>query len=468
MRSSSRVRWLLAAGFTVALGCGDTAIVVEIRSDGLSIPDELDAVCLAAWDADPAGGAFGQLYPLDADNGLPQSLTVEPGDARRAELVARGYRDGREVARVRDFASFHGVDTAVLSLTGCAPGSADPPTEAGTVKVPPGTRAAVSFGRGGTVVVAVGPSTSKVFRAATDSFEDARVSSPAVSATMGPRELVAFDADGDCDDDVLLVPLSAPPALWRREDAGSFSNVEGAVPAVLGPARAAAVADVDGDTDVDIALETDSQLVILLNDGTGQFTQSANVIAGDAGMDLTAVAPGDLDGDGDPDLVAARGSGQPEVPRALFNTGDGAFVDVAQAVPQVPLLARQVEIADLTGDGLLDVLLGVSASHVYLYANLEDGRLEDRSDAALPSLDPIEPSATSVGDWDGDCLNDVAVGLADGSNALLWRGSNAGTLASEPFSATATEGAQLVDVNDDGARDLLIVDTTEGLSWTRR
>jgi hypothetical protein len=462
------VRWSLVAWFA-ALGCGDTAIVIEVTSNGLSVPDELDAFCLAAWDVDPAGGEFARTYALGGEvDDLPQSLTVEPGQSLQLLAVARGYRDGREVARARASVEFSGVTTATLSLSRCASGSPDAPAVVGGVAVAAGTRVATSFGRVGSLVVAVGPASSEVYRATDGGMMAAGLSAPPVSAEPGPRDLIAFDSDGDCDDDLLLVPASAPPAVWRRDGAGSFSAVEDALPSGLTAGRAAAVADVDGDGDVDIAVAQDAGLVILLNDGGGRFTPSLTPIDGDAGIDVTAIAFGDLDGDGDADLVSGRGTAQPAAPLALLNAGTGAFVEVPVTLPDPALLARQLEVVDVTGDGFFDLLLGVSASHVRVYVNRADGLFEDRSVGTLPALDPIEPSAISGGDWDGDCRVDVVIGRADGGSALLWRGIEDGRLASEVFGAAASGYARLSDVDDDGARDLVIVDAGAGLAWVQR
>src|SRR5690606_14222213 len=72
-------------------------------------------------------------------------------------------------------------------------------------------------------------------------------------------------------------------------------------------AGGAAIEDIDADGDLDIVyarLEAPTQL--FLNDGTGQFADAADSWQLSALSSASGVALGDLDGDGDLDLVATH------------------------------------------------------------------------------------------------------------------------------------------------------------------
>lgn len=443
-------------------------MVVQVDSTGLSVPDELDSFCLAAWDADIEGGEFARTYQFDDDIvDLPQSLTIEAGHADAAELIVRGYRDGIEVARVRRVVEFSGVRDESLVLDRCAPGSAAAPTLVGAATVPAGTRVAASFGRRGTLVASVGPMSSAVFRAYSEGIDTASVTAPPVSAGDPPLDVLAFDVDGDCDDDLVILPASAPPVLWRRGSEGSFSAVEGAFGATVGIHRAIAAADVDDDGDIDLAAGGAASLIILLNDGGGRFEVDPAPIPGDATTDVMALAFGDVDDDRDPDLVVGRGELVAQPLRVLRNTS-GSFGPIAGALPETPVLARQVELFDADDDRRVDLLVASQTSALVLYGNAGAGVFADRSVATLPTQEVIDANAISAGDWDGDCLTDVVIGRPAAAPALLWRGSDGGMLEDEGFVRPASGGAWLADVDDDGARDLVIVDAGEGLTWTRR
>jgi len=126
-----------------------------------------------------------------------------------------------------------------------------------------------------------------------------------------------------------------------------------AIPLVVGaePVRAA-IADVDGDGDEDIAVAHDgSQRITLLHDdGGGVFTPSVIPSA----TPLRAIAAGDLDGDGDIDLAVAG------VALDIYR-GDGAGgFGLASSQPfPAGSSAHTLRLADVDRDGRPDVLAGL-------------------------------------------------------------------------------------------------------------
>jgi len=453
----------------LAAACGDTALVIEVRSDGLSIPDDLDSFCLLVADRNIGGGQFSRVFVFDDEmlTSLPQTLTVEPGGASSAEVLARGYLGGIEVARDRTEVAFSGVSNVPMVLARCPGGRTGSAGVVATFDTPPGTRVAVSVGRGGSVIVAVGPGFSVALRASGSSLEEIGDVPPS-SATAAPRALLAFDADGDCDDDILLIPENTPPELWLRGADFDFEPAPDAFPSGIAiGARAAAAADVDGDGDLDIAVGGASNLQILVNDGTARFFPAMVPISGDAAMDVTALAFGDFDGDGDSDLAVGRGDGVAAPARLLTNAGSAVFQTITAALPELPLQVRSLAVRDVDGDGFDDLLIGALNSPVKLYINRTDGRLEDRSFTLLPSLVAIDAVSVAATDWDGDCIADVVIGVS-GSSILAWRGTDSGALVDEGLTLAGGTQVVLADVDDDGSLDLIAVDSVTGLSWVRR
>jgi enediyne biosynthesis protein E4 len=116
-----------------------------------------------------------------------------------------------------------------------------------------------------------------------------------------------FDGDGLCD--LYFCNLEGSNGLFRNQGNWSFENVT--VPAATGctgqMSRAAVFADIDGDSDLDLFVSSLSgPNALLLNDGKGHFKDTTDT----AGLRLKAgchsVALADVDGDGDLDLYIAN------------------------------------------------------------------------------------------------------------------------------------------------------------------
>ncbi len=466
MRPISRVITACALPLLLAAACGD-ATLVRVGGD-LQVPAELDGLCLAVSDDDPAGGEFASFYVLGGDlDGLPQSLAVNPGSAKSAEARVRGYLGGVEVARDRGTTDFGGGELD-LQLARCPGGNSGAAQVVGTATAPADAALAASYGRGGTVLLAVGAGQTAVLRAAGGQLTDAGVTLPEAPA-LAPAGLLAFDADGDCDDDVVVILADAPPVLWRRDGAATFAAAADAFPATgLDIARAAAAADIDGDGDLDMALGG-SSLLILRNDGTGRFQLDAAASPAGAVTDVTALTFGDVDGDGHVDLVVGQGDTDPAPARVLLNdtAGAGFFELALAALPEVPLRTRAVGLSDVNGDGARDLVVGALGTNLRLYVNRGDGRLEDRSFVSLPDIDARDVTSLAVADWTGDCLVDLVAGVASGT-PVTWRGADGNMLVGDSIDQDlAGDRVLLVDIDDDGDRDLIVGDAG-GITWVRR
>lgn len=425
---------MIASG---ALGCGDAVLVVV---DGeREVPTELDALCLAIADRDPAGGAFGRVYRLEGTLGaLPQSLAVEAGGAADAEAWVRGYLGGVEVARDRAGVDFGG--DIELRLDRCSGGN---PGQVSEAAAGPGTATlAVSNGRGGVVVVAVGDGRAAIIDAV-DGFVEERPLD-----LGGATRVVALDADGDCDDDLVAYGPAGAQLFVRGAD--GFTAGE---PITGDAVTAAAAADVDRDGDADLVLAPGPTLY--RSDAAGGFTADAGAIPAGIAGDVTALVLGDLDSDSNPDLIAGQGGG---APRAFLAdaSGQGVFAAAPAILPDVGRDVLDLALVDLDADLDLDLAAAISADAARVYIN-RGGLLEDQSFVRLPQPAPMVV-AVSAADW--SCAADLA--LAGGSTTVYVGGEDGVfTARAEPFAATDVVHA---DLDDDGDLDVVLAGV-DGVLW---
>ncbi len=237
-----------------------------------------------------------------------------------------------------------------------------------------------------------------------------------------------------------------------------------------GPAPASvAVADFNGDgmPDIVVAVFGGEYAAVILNTTvpgatTPTFAPTATFATGNG---PTSVAVADLNGDGLPDLVVANeisnnvsvllnttapGATPPTfAPATNFNTGSGP---------------RSVAVADLNGDGLLDLVVANSTSgNVSVLMNTAaPGATVPKFSAAVNYTVGTSPLSVAVGDLNGDGKPDIVVANFNSKSvSVLLNTTTAGT---PPTFAPKVDFAvglnprsvAIADINGDGKPDLLV------------
>ncbi len=207
-------------------------------------------------------------------------------------------------------------------------------------------------------------------------------------------------------------------------------------------------ADMDGDLDIAIAIEFGTNR-LLINDGTGHFTDGSGAFPPHPPGDHEDLAAADYDADGDLDLVFY---GEDDKIAALFLRDGEAYIDATDRLPARGV-ANAVVAADIDGDGDADLLVGNNGPDFVL---INDGRgnFADES-GRLPSGNDVTQDI-AAGDVNGDGHLDLLFGNEDGNRLYLNDGAGRFTDAPLPMRATPeeTRDADLADVDNDGDLDI--------------
>jgi hypothetical protein len=230
-----------------------------------------------------------------------------------------------------------------------------------------------------------------------------------------------FTGDGQPDLVVAVYGYHHGELLWL-ENLGQGRFREHLLLATQGPSHVP-VADFNADGRLDFAAlvsQDHEEVWLWLNRGGGQFTpkrifRTANFDLGSASVRLA-----DLDGDGLPDLLLCAGDNleiHHHYPQPwhgcywLRNHGNGEFTTERLAAVGGVYGAA---VADLTGDGLPDVVLGSmfndwhrsGAASLVLLENTGNGQFLPRT----LDTQPIRLAVLDAGDLDGDGQADIVAG----------------------------------------------------------
>lgn len=206
----------------------------------------------------------------------------------------------------------------------------------------------------------------------------------------------------------------------------------------------------DGKLDVVVANNANNKpggsLAVLFGNGDG--TLQAPVDYSTQGSPFY-VAVADLNGDGSLDVVLAAHGGPVQV---FLNTGNGTFG--AAATYNAASNPQSVAIADFTGSGVLDLAVANSQSNnISILLGNGDGTFKQAVDYVVGTT----PSVVATGDFNADGKVDLAVGNYGSSTVGILLGNGDGTFqAQTTITAASPAGLAVTDINGDSIADLVV------------
>lgn len=288
--------------------------------------------------------------------------------------------------------------------------------------------------------------------------EAGRLVAPTPISDVGADRVTLADLDGDGYPDAILgdglLLGGGGFALLRGGPDGGFAPFASSTTST---ARSPiAVGDIDGDGDIDLVYAGIGTIVLRRNHGDGTFAPEEPFSVDSPGAPAPALA--DLDGDGDLDLVVAFGLELPGAVQVYWNDGHGAFRSgptlTAGGDPSVPVVGSITgsERPDIVVPNRFDGTLSVFQGHA-------DGSFTRFATLSTPG----SPTAVLIADVTQDGRPDlIAGGLGPSTTFSPWLriypGLDHGLGAPIALpTSTAPSDLAVADLDSDGRRDLLAI-----------
>jgi MYXO-CTERM domain-containing protein len=296
----------------------------------------------------------------------------------------------------------------------------------------------------------------------------------------GAYDIAVGDIDADGDLDVVGVAISADEIRWWEQDASgtSITWIQHSIATGFTSGISVELADIDGDSDLDVVAAANATTVDSTTDDVTWWSNDQNgaswtpTIITSALTDAYDLAVGDIDADGDQDVVAVSYRDSASKILVLKNSDSAGGTWTSYQMASGAAYLSSIALGDLDGDSDLDVaytLFGSNPSNGGVYARL-NANGGGQSWAAYTIDSNVEgASAVRIADIDGDGDLDLAATAHEGDRLSWWANEGLGYAWSEHTVDQELDGAlcsAVADLDGDGEHELLAGSEVSGsVQW---
>ncbi len=289
---------------------------------------------------------------------------------------------------------------------------------------------------------------------------------------LGAYSVFATDIDGDGDMDILAASYFDDTIGWFANDGqGTFGSRQ-IISTLADGASSVYANDADGDGDMDVfsASATDDKIAWYENaDGQGNFG-AQQVISTNFDYPLDVVA-GDIDGDGDMDILSGSRYNNSRVAWFKNTNGQGNFIFQQELTTDIAY-CRGAVLADIDGDGDLDIAATSWAfpnHRIIWFENTNgQGNFNNTPNLVAQLTNNARPETIYAKDFDNDGDLDIVVGT-DNEGLSWFKNNGSGTFGPLQIIDSNVEDVRAVfsaDIDTDGNQDILVAaNRADRIAW---